>query len=212
MENAEKVPKIPRADAVQTVPRPARALVLLHPGFEEIEAVTPVDLLRRAGVEVVLAAIGTDVYVAGGRAVVFRADVLLADLGDAPESDFDMLILPGGPGVQALRADPASLSRAVNLVQRFHAEKKWIAAICAAPLLLLDAGLAGELKLTSFPAEAETLRPRVRSYVEDRVVLDGHILTARGAGVSEEFSLALIALLAGAAMAEDVRRRIVARP
>ena len=189
----------------------------MYPGFEEIETVTPVDLLRRAGVEVVMAAIGTEIHVAGGRAVVFRADVLLADLGDAPESPFDMLILPGGPGVAWLRKDPGPHETVLRVVRRFHAralrgDRKWIAAICAAPLLLHDAGLAGNLKLTSFPGEADALRPHVRQYVEDRVVLDTNVITARGAGTSEEFSLALIALLAGAAVAEDIRRRIVARP
>jgi 4-methyl-5(b-hydroxyethyl)-thiazole monophosphate biosynthesis len=198
MENPEKVP--------------ARALLILHPGFEEIEAVTPVDLLRRSGVEVVMVAIGTDLFVAGGRAVVLRADVLLTDLGEAPESEFDMLILPGGPGVKALREDTLHRDVVVGLLRRFHAEKKWMAAICAAPLLLHDAGLAAALKLTSFPGEADALRPHVRQYVEDRVVLDGNVVTARGAGTSEEFSLALIALLAGAAVAEDIRRRIIARP
>jgi len=200
-----KVPKIPRA------------LLILHPGFEEIEAVTPADLLRRAGVEVVLAALGTedkDRDVRGGRGVTLRADTLLADLGETPEAGFDMLIVPGGPGVAALRADAArsaELSLLVRLILRFDAAQKWIAAICAAPLFLHDAGLAGNLKVTSFPGEAETLRTVVRSYVEDRVVLDGRVVTSRGAGTSEEFSLALIALLVGAATAEDIRRRIVAR-
>ena len=201
MENTEKVPKIA-----------TRALLILHPGFEEIEAVTPVDLLRRAGVEVVMASTTKELDVMGGRAVVFRADGLLADLGESPESSFDMLIIPGGPGVKALRENPDSLSAVVRVLHRFHEKKKWIAAICAAPLLLHDAGLAENLKLTSFPGEADALRPHVRQYVEDRVVIDGHVITARGAGVSEEFSLALIAVLAGAATAEDIRRRIVARP
>lgn len=198
MPESEKVPK-------------KRALLLLHPGFEEIEAVTPADLLRRAGVEVVLASIGEDSLVAGGRGLVARADIALADLPD-PARDFDMLVLPGGPGVAALRADPARRDIVTALLRRFHAENKWIAAICAAPLLLLDAGLAGGLRLTSFPGEAETLRAVAGRYVEDRVALDGRIVTSRGAGTSEEFSLALIALLAGASVAEDIRRRIVARP
>ena len=209
MENPEKVPKIPGEAGTPRIPR---ALLILHPGFEEIEAVTPVDLLRRAGVDVVMASLGPDLFVAGGRAVVFRADVLLADLGDSPESDFDMLILPGGPGVKALRENAGRHRAVVRLTQRFHGGKKWIAAICAAPLLLRDAGLAGNLRMTSFPGEADALRPHVRAYVEDRVVLDAHVVTARGAGTSEEFSLALIALLARASVAEDIRRRIVARP
>jgi 4-methyl-5(b-hydroxyethyl)-thiazole monophosphate biosynthesis len=195
MSEPEKVPKI---------------LLLLHPGFEEIEAVTPADLLRRAGAEVVLASLDGSLQVEGGRALVLRADVALADLGD-PARDFDMLVLPGGPGVSALRGNPAHREPVLTLLRRFHAEKKWIAAICAAPLLLLDAGLAGDLRLTSFPGEAETLRAGARQYVEDRVALDGHIVTSRGAGTAEEFSLALIALVAGAAAAEDIRRRIVAR-
>jgi 4-methyl-5(b-hydroxyethyl)-thiazole monophosphate biosynthesis len=197
MPEFEKVPK-------------KRALMLLHPGFEEIEAVTPADLLRRAGVEVVLASLEEDPLVEGGRGLVVRADVALAELRD-PARDFDMLVLPGGPGVAALRADPARREAVTGLLRRFHAEGKWIAAICAAPLLLLDAGLADGLRLTSFPGEAETLRAGAGRYVEDRVALDGRIVTSRGAGTSEEFSLALIALLAGASAAEEIRRRIVAR-
>jgi 4-methyl-5(b-hydroxyethyl)-thiazole monophosphate biosynthesis len=206
MPEFEKVPKIP-AEGAPSVPR---ALVLLHPGFEEIEAVTPADLLRRAGVEVVLASLDGDPLVEGGRGLVVRADVALAELRN-PERDFDMLVLPGGPGVAALRADPARREAVTGLLRRFHAEDKWIAAICAAPLLLLDAGLARGLRLTSFPGEAETMRAGAGRYVEDRVALDGRIVTSRGAGTSEEFSLALVALLAGASVAEDIRRRIVAR-
>jgi 4-methyl-5(b-hydroxyethyl)-thiazole monophosphate biosynthesis len=205
MQTSEKVPKVPRA------------LLVLFPGFEEIEAVTPLDLLRRAGVEVVTVAVGSEMQerlVTGGRAVVLQADALLTDFGEAPEAVFDLLILPGGPGVGALRARP-ELGRdreaITQVVRRFDAAKKWVAAICAAPLLLHDAGITGNLKVTSFPGEADALRPHVRAYVEERVVLDGHVVTSRGAGTSEEFALALVALLAGAAVAEDLRRRIVAR-
>lgn len=192
-----------------------RALLLLHPGFEEIEAVTPADLLRRAGVDVVLASVTSNLEapeadaleVTGGRGIVLRADAKLSDL-DAPAETFDMLILPGGPGVDALRKRPEVL----ELVRAFHARRAWIAAICAAPLVLLDAGVAAPLRLTSFPGAADEMRAGVRAYVEDRVALDGNVVTSRGAGSSEEFALALVALLAGAAEAEDVRRRIVARP
>jgi 4-methyl-5(b-hydroxyethyl)-thiazole monophosphate biosynthesis len=202
---------------LQEVPKIPRALILLHPGFEEIEAVTPVDLLRRAGVEVVMAALGPktdseqELWVEGGRAVVFRADARLEELGPTPQRDFDLLILPGGPGVDALRADPGRSAVVGALARGFHAEGKWVAAICAAPLLLLDAGLLEGKRVTSFPGAADELRARARAYAEERVVLDGSLVTSRGAGSSEEFSLALVALLAGAAKAEDIRRRIVAR-
>jgi len=187
-----------------------RALLLLHPGFEEIEAVTPADLLRRAGVEVVLASITADLEVEGGRGMTLKADALLSSLKD-PAATFDLLILPGGPGVGALRANAGARDPILELARAFHARGTWIAAICAAPLLLLDAGIASPLRVTSFPGAAEEMRAGARAYAEDRVVLDRNVVTSRGAGTSEEFSLALIALLAGAGEAEDVRRRIVAR-
>jgi 4-methyl-5(b-hydroxyethyl)-thiazole monophosphate biosynthesis len=187
-----------------------RALLLLHPGFEEIEAVTPADLLRRAGVEVVLASLGDALEVEGGRGLVVRADAKLSDL-ESPSEGFDMLILPGGPGIGTLRGRADALGPVLELVRAFDARGAWIAAICAAPLLLLDAGVAGPLRVTSFPGAAEELRTGVRAYAEERVVLDRNVVTSRGAGSSEEFALALIALLAGAAEAEEVRRRIVAR-
>ena len=200
-----------------------RALLLLHPGFEEIEAVTPADLLRRGGVEVVLASVSASLEVEGGRGIAVRADALLAELlgnvpGAAPgnglaevAATFDMLIVPGGPGITALRANAEAAAPLLDLVRAFHARGAWIAAICAAPLLLLDAGLAATLRVTSFPGAAEELRAGAKAYAEERVVLDRNVITARGAGASEEFALALIALLAGAAEAEDIRRRIVAR-
>jgi 4-methyl-5(b-hydroxyethyl)-thiazole monophosphate biosynthesis len=196
-------------DTARLLPK-KRALLLLHPGFEEIEAVTPADLLRRAGVEVVLAALGDALEVEGGRGLVVRADAKLSGL-HAPAQDFDMLILPGGPGIGTLRAQPDALAPVLALVRAFDARGAWIAAICAAPLLLLDAGIAGPLRLTSFPGAAAELQDRVRAYAGERVVLDRNVVTSRGAGTSEEFALALVALLAGAAEAEDVRRRIVAR-
>ena len=197
-------------DTARLLPK-KRALLLLHPGFEEIEAVTPADLLRRAGVEVTLASVldapGPDaLLVEGGRGLVLRADARLSELA-SPAEAFDMLILPGGPGVGALRKRPEVL----ELVRAFHARGAWIAAICAAPLVLLEAGVAAPLRLTSFPGAAEELRAGVRAYAEERMVLDRNVVTSRGAGSSEEFALALVALLAGAVEAEDVRRRIVAR-
>jgi 4-methyl-5(b-hydroxyethyl)-thiazole monophosphate biosynthesis len=196
-------------DTTRLLPK-KRALLLLHPGFEEIEAVTPADLLRRAGVEVVLASLGDALEVEGGRGLVLRADAKLSDLQD-PADGFDMLILPGGPGIGSLRARAAALAPVLGLVRAFDARGAWIAAICAAPLLLMDAGIAGPLRVTSFPGAAGELRAGVRAYAEERVVLDRNVVTSRGAGSSEEFALALIALLAGAAEAEEIRRRIVAR-
>jgi 4-methyl-5(b-hydroxyethyl)-thiazole monophosphate biosynthesis len=163
-----------------------RTLLILSEGFEEIEAVTPLDLLRRAGVEAVSASAGPDLLVAGARGVKIQADRMLDDcLGET----FDMVILPGGPGVDKLRKD----GRVLDLARRSHAAGVPLAAICAAPVILADAGVAQGHTLTSFPAREAELRARGLAYVQDRVVVDGKVITSRGAGSAEEFALALVA-------------------
>ena len=184
--------------------RVKKVLVLLHPGFEEIEAVVPMDLLRRAGVEVVSASLGPDLGVTGGRGIIMQADILASEIGT---QEFDMLLLPGGPGVKKFRKE----SWVLDWVRKFHREGRFMAAICAAPLVLLDAGVLSGKKVASFPGTEEELRGHVLACVDERVCVDGKLITSRGAGTSEEFSLALILLLMGDAVAEDVRHRIVAR-
>jgi 4-methyl-5(b-hydroxyethyl)-thiazole monophosphate biosynthesis len=169
-----------------------------------MEAVTPLDLLRRAGVEAVAASTGPGLVVAGARGVRVQADRML---DDCLAERFDMLILPGGPGVDKLRRD----ARVLDLVRRSHAAGVPIAAICAAPVILADAGVAGMHTLTSFPAREAELKPVAKAYVRDRVVVDGKLITSRGAGTAEEFALALVAYLQGPAAAESVRTQIVAR-
>jgi 4-methyl-5(b-hydroxyethyl)-thiazole monophosphate biosynthesis len=181
-----------------------RALLILSEGFEEIEAVTPLDLLRRAGVEAVSASAGAGLLVAGARGIGVQADRMLDDcLGET----FDMVILPGGPGVDKLRQD----GRVLELARRSHAGGIPLAAICAAPVILADAGVAQGHTLTSFPAREAELRGGAKAYVQDRVVVDGKVITSRGAGTAEEFALALVAYLQGPAAAETVRAQIVAR-
>lgn len=181
-----------------------RALLILSEGFEEMEAVAPLDILRRAGVEVVAASAGPGLLVAGGRGIRIQADRPLDDcLGET----FDMLVLPGGPGVDKLRKD----ARVADLVRRYHSAGIPVAAICAAPVILADAGVARAHVITSFPARAAELRPQAKAYVEDRVVIDGKVITSRGAGTAEEFALALAGYLQGPDAAETVRSQIVAR-
>lgn len=181
-----------------------RALLILSEGFEEMEAVTPLDLLCRAGVNVVAASTGPGLVVAGGRGVKVQADRML---DDCLSETFDILILPGGPGVDKLRRD----KRVVDLVRRSHAAGVPIAAICAAPVILADAGVAAKHVLTSFPGCEAELKPVAKAYVQDRVVVDGKLITSRGAGTAEEFALALVAYLQGSAAAATVRAQIVAR-
>ncbi len=181
-----------------------RVLLILSHGFEEMEAVTPIDLLRRAGITVVSASTGPELLVEGGRGIRVQADQMLSEcLSQA----FDMVILPGGPGVDRLRKD----ERVLELVRRTHAAGTPLAAICAAPLILADAGVAAGHTLTSFPSARAELQGQVKAYSEARVVEDGNLITSRGAGTSEEFALILIAFLEGPAAAEEIRARIIAR-
>lgn len=181
-----------------------RAMLILSEGFEEMEAVTPLDLLRRAGLEVVCASTGPGLTVAGGRGIRIQADRLLDEcLGEK----FDLLVLPGGPGVERLRKD----ARVLDLVRKAYADGVPIGAICAAPVILADAGVVAGHVVTSFPAREAELRDKAKAYVKDRVVVDGKLITSRGAGTAEEFSLGLIAYLLGDEAAETVRTQIVAR-
>jgi 4-methyl-5(b-hydroxyethyl)-thiazole monophosphate biosynthesis len=181
-----------------------RTLLLLSPGFEELEAVAPLDLLRRAGIEVISASIGPELWVKGSHGIRIEADKKLDECLDGP---YDMVILPGGPGVEGLRKD----ARVLDLVRRSEEAGVPLAAICAAPLVLADAGVVGDRTVTSFPGSKQALLGRVGGYSEARVVEDRSIITSRGAGSAEEFSLKLIGFLLGSEAAEKVRASIVAR-
>jgi protein deglycase len=177
-----------------------RVLCLMAGGFEELELVGPVDLLRRAGAEVILAAVGADLEVTGRNGLVMRADALL----DAVDpGGFDLLFLPGGPAVAALRAD----GRAAHWAGAFASAGKPVAAICAAPLMLKDAGL---LEGRRFTAHFSTVDDLPAALTGERVVEDGLILTSRGAGTAVEFGLALVDRLFGEAAEEEIARSIMA--
>jgi len=175
-----------------------RVLCLLENGFEEIEAVTPVDLLRRAGVEVVIAGISGK-NVTGKCGIRIEVDCLLDEIA---EGNFDMLFLPGGPAVMELRKNP----KVLELVRKFHENKKLIAAICAAPLLLHDAGVLGGRKFTAHFSTTSELTENCG----ERVVSDGTLITSRGAGTALEFGFEMVAVLAGAAVRDEVAAAIMA--
>ncbi len=176
----------------------ATALVILAEGFEEIEAFTPVDLLRRAGVEVTVASLVENRHATGRSGITAHADCALSMV---LEKTFDLLFLPGGPGVKNLRADP----RVRELVLRHHAADCWLAAICAAPTVLHDAGLLAGRRYTAHFSVADEL-PSILS--ETRVVTDGKITTSRGAGTAMEFSLHLVGLLTSPIRAQEIGKAI----
>lgn len=177
-----------------------RVLCLLAEGFEEIETITPVDLLRRAGAEVVLASMNVSSSVKGRCDVTVLADQLVSGLNP---NDFDMLFLPGGPGVKAMRAD----GRPALLAAGFIAAGKPVAAICAAPTILADAGLLAGRRFTAHFSVYGELNTALS---EERVVEDGLLITSRGAGTALEFGLALVNLLFGEAKAAEVAKSIMA--
>lgn len=169
-------------------------LVFLADGFEEIEAIAPVDLMRRAGCQVTVAALGETIHVTGRTGVTVHADTTLAAV---PTQDWDLVFVPGGPGTKNLRADP----RVRTLVQQQAAAGRWLAAICAAPTVLHDAGLLNGRRFTAHFSVAGELPNLIAS---ERVVADGAILTSRGAGTAVEFGLLLIEKLFSPEKAREI--------
>lgn len=165
-----------------------RALVALAEGFEEIEAVTIVDVLRRAGVEVHVAGLKAGA-VAGSHGISIVTDM---GLEQVQAGDYDALALPGGmPGAANLRSD----SRVLDIARAIAARGGLVAAICAAPMALAAAGLLEGRKATSYPSFRDELRGAI--YCEDRVVEDGLVVTSRGPGTALEFALTLVRRLVG---------------
>lgn len=177
------------------------ALLLLPEGFEEIEALTPIDLLRRAGVQVTVAALAESIHVTGRSGVTLHADCPLSSV--PPEQAFNLLILPGGAGVRHLRADP----RVIALVRRQATGPGWLAAICAAPTVLLDANLLAGRRFTAHHSVHHEFKDAISS---DPVVIDGHLITSRGAGTALPFGLALVASLCGPDKAREISQAIAA--
>jgi 4-methyl-5(b-hydroxyethyl)-thiazole monophosphate biosynthesis len=177
-----------------------KVLTILADGFEEVEAVTPIDLLRRAGAEVVLAGLADGIHVTGRSGVTMHADTQLATVETA---DFDCVFLPGGPGVKHLRADP----RVRAIVLRHGKADRWIAAICAAPTVLFDAGLLEGRRYTAHFSVANEL-PNILA--NERVVADGRLLTSRGAGTALDFGLLLVEKLFSTEKSDEVARSICA--
>jgi 4-methyl-5(b-hydroxyethyl)-thiazole monophosphate biosynthesis len=175
-------------------------LAILADGFEEIETVTPIDLLRRAGAEVTVASLGPGIHVQGRSGITLHADT---PLEACLTRDFDCLLLPGGPHVALLRADP----RVQALTRSFAVANRWIAAICAAPVILSDAGLLGGRRYTAHFSMADELPDILK---DSRVVIDGKFITSRGAGTSVDFALTIIEQLLSPQKAREVSDAICA--
>lgn len=172
-------------------------LVPLAQGCEELEAVTIIDLLRRAQINVITASLDT------APVRCSRGTVLLADksLDEVLELDFAMVVLPGGlPGADHLNAD----ARIHQLLARLAAKQRYIAAICAAPKVLVANAVSQGRTLTAYPGSLAALDTSHVNLTTQAVAVDGNIITSRGPGTAMDFSLQLIELLQGKAMRDQV--------
>jgi 4-methyl-5(b-hydroxyethyl)-thiazole monophosphate biosynthesis len=179
----------------------ATVLVPLADGFEEIEAVTVVDVLRRGGVEVTVAGLEPG-PVHGSHGIQLVPD---ESLDDVLKRDYDMIVLPGGiPGADNLEAD----ERIAALLSRMAEDGRFTTAICAAPKVLAAAGLLEGRRATSFPGFLEPWREKGVELAADAVVRDGRIITSRSAGTAMDFALELVAALLGEERAMEVEQRL----
>ncbi|MBK1879977.1 DJ-1 family glyoxalase III [Pelagicoccus mobilis] len=169
------------------------ALVIVFDGIEEIEALTPVDILRRAEIEVTVATLDGQATVTGRNQITFAAETSLSLLDT---NSFDLVLLPGGPGVLEL-LDHDSLR---DLLLQQDSEGKQIAAICAAPKVLAQHGLLSTRQATSHIS----VRKDLPNPSDAAVVADGHITTSQGLGTAVEFSLSLVRSLKGEDLAQQI--------
>jgi 4-methyl-5(b-hydroxyethyl)-thiazole monophosphate biosynthesis len=181
----------------------AKALVFLASGFEEIETVTVVDVLRRAGVDVTVAGLTPNVTEGkhGMRIVPDKS------IDDVSVEDFDAFVVPGGnPGYKNLRKDP----RVIDMVKKAFNSNKLVAAICAGPAVLSDAGVLEGKACTIYPGMDEELEAGGGKPKHDIVVVDGNIITSRGPATALPFALKLAEKLAGKQVAEAVSKKMLA--
>lgn len=179
-----------------------KVLLLLAEGFEEIEALTVVDYLRRMNIIVDTCSITGESRVKGAHSIVVESDKILGEIDNI--ENYDGLIIPGGmPGATNLRDD----DRVNQLVKEFNKEEKIIGAICAGPIVLQRAGILKGKKVTSYPGFENDLKESI--YKEDLVVQDGNIITARGPAVAVYFALIIVENLLGHERVEDLKKDIL---
>lgn len=181
----------------------AQALIFLAPGYEEVEMLTVVDLLRRANIKIDMVSITDTLGVTGAHDITITADTLFKD------ADFDtakMIILPGGiPGTPNLLA----YTPLTDKIKDFAAKGKYLSAVCAAPTIYAKLGLLDGKKATCYPNMTADLTGA--NYVEDEVAIDGIFITSKGLGTSIPFAAAIIERLKDKKVADTVLDRIIYR-
>jgi 4-methyl-5(b-hydroxyethyl)-thiazole monophosphate biosynthesis len=174
----------------------ASALVLLAEGFEEIEAVSIIDILRRGGIEVHSAYLDSEL-VTGANGITIQANI---SLKIAFPDDYDIIVLPGGwDGTNRLAESPL----AQTMIKRFARDDKWVAAMCAAPYALHVAGVLSP-RYTCYPSVEEQIRPEDR-VANEKVVVDGKVITSQGPGTAICFGLEIVRRLVGEESYQEVK-------
>ena len=178
-----------------------KAVVFLAEGFEEIEAITIIDIVRRAGICVTVCYLGETPTVSGSHLISVKADKSFFEIDFENQ---DMIILPGGmPGAMNLNIHKGLKT----VLERFNKEQKYIGAICAAPLVLGVNGILKGRQATCYPGFEKYLDGAEN--VNDGVVLDGHVLTGKGVAYAIAFSLKVVEMLIGKEIADDVSLKIL---
>ena len=175
-----------------------KLMVVLANGFEEIEAIAPIDILRRAEVDVEIVGL-TSKTVKGKNNVKIIADKKLGEIKNFDK--YQGIILPGGsPGYKHLLKS----RKLIEIVRRFFVQGKLIAAICAAPLVLKKAGILEDVKVTAYP----TLEKEFKNYIPSKVLRDRNVITARGPGAAIDFGLEIVRIVKGEKVAKEVRDKL----
>ena len=178
-----------------------KVLIPLAEGFEELEAVSLIDVLRRAKIEVIVAGVGTQT-VAGAHHIKIETECLVSEVNS---DELDMIVLPGGwDGTHILAEDEDVQS----LLKEMDAKEKLIGAICAAPFALKQAGVLNQ-NFTCYPSAEENIR--LDGYIHDRnIVIDGNVMTSRGPGTALCFGLAIVEKLTDIETAKGIRADMLA--
>lgn len=166
-----------------------KAAILLADGFEEVEGLSVVDVLRRAGITIDMVSVTGCLQLSSSRKIGITADKFFVDM-----DDYDMVVLPGGlPGANTLRDD----ERVIDLLKKYNEEGKYIASICAGPMALGVSGVADGKKVTSYPDDVTKSYLTKSEYLEDMVVQDGNLITSRGPATAWAFAYKLVDVLGG---------------
>ena len=172
--------------------------VLVVDGFEEIEAIEPIDIMRRAGLNVVTVGVKSQ-SVKGAHNISIKTDVIIDDVN---VEDMELLMLPGGPGHEELDKD----EKVHKLIDYAYKENLYIAAICASPSIIGKKGLLRDKKATCFPGFEQYLMGA--KVVGDKVVVDGNIITGKGAGAAAEFGFEIVKLLQNKTAADELKGKM----